>query len=96
VIFVGYAARGTPARQIIDGASRVNLLGDEVAVRARVYTINGFSAHADQLELLNWHRHTRAGRTFLVHGEADVMRNFAARLQGTQVHLPLAHEGFDL
>lgn len=96
VIFVGYAARGTPARQIIDGASSVKLLGEEVAVRARVHTINGFSAHADQHELLDWHRHTRAARTFLVHGEADVMRTFAACLQGSDVQLPLPHEGFDL
>ena len=96
VVFVGYAAQGTPARRIIDGAPSVTLLGEEVPVRARVYTINGFSAHADQAELLQWHGQTGAKRTFLVHGDAEVMRRFAARLQGTEVQLPEPHQAFTL
>jgi metallo-beta-lactamase family protein len=48
VIFVGFAAKGTLARQIIDGQSPVYILGDEIPVRATIHTINGFSAHADQ------------------------------------------------
>ena len=51
VIFVGFAAVGTLARQIIDGARSVNLFGEDIPVRARIHTINGFSAHADQQEL---------------------------------------------
>jgi len=95
VIFVGYAARGTLARRIIDGLASVSLFGEYVPVRARVYTINGFSAHADQAELLKWHRHTLAGRTYLVHGDAEVMGRFAAQLQATDVHIPQLHEGFN-
>jgi metallo-beta-lactamase family protein len=89
VVFVGYAARGTPARQIIDGARSVTLLGQEVPVRAEVHTINGFSAHADQAELLRWH--TRVGgaeRTILVHGESGAMNAFAALLSGVPVSMP--------
>ena len=96
VIFVGYAARGTLARQIIDGAQTVRLFGEDVPVRARVHTINGFSAHADQAELLAWHRHTTASRTFLVHGEPDVMRSFAGRLHDTVVEMPRLHQEFTL
>ena len=48
VIFVGFAAKGTLARQIIDGQNPVHILGDYVPVRASIHTINGFSAHADQ------------------------------------------------
>jgi len=96
VIFVGYAARGTLARRIIDGAPSVNLFGEEVPVRARVHTINGFSAHADQAELLKWHRQTLAGRTFLVHGDPEVMSRFADQLQATNVQIPRLHEGFSL
>ncbi len=96
VVFVGYAGLGTPARRIIDGASSIMLFGEEIPVRARVYTINGFSAHADQRDLLRWHERTGARRTFLVHGDHEVMRRFAARLPDTQVELPAIHQQFVL
>lgn len=97
VMFVGYAAQGTPARRIIDGAKHVRILGEDVPVRASVHTVNGFSAHADQRELLQWHAGI-AGRkgTFLVHGEAGVMAEFARHLQGERVEMPNPHQGFDL
>jgi metallo-beta-lactamase family protein len=82
IVFVGYAAVGTPARAIIDGAKQVSLLGQQIPVRARIYTINGFSAHADQAELLAWQKQTGAKRTFLVHGEEDTMRQPARPCAG--------------
>jgi metallo-beta-lactamase family protein len=96
VIFVGFAAKGTLARQIIDGQNPVHILGDDVPVRAGIHTINGFSAHADQAALLKWHGHTGAGRTFLTHGEEDTMQAFASRLGKTQVEMPRLNQGFDL
>lgn len=96
VIFVGFAAKGTLARRIIDGAQSVALFGEEIPVRARIYTINGFSAHADRDELLAWQRHTRAPHTFLVHGEEAAMQQFAARLQNTQVEMPVPGQAYDL
>ncbi len=96
VIFVGFAAKGTLARQIIDGQNPVHILGDDVPVRARVHTINGFSAHADQAELLIWHGHTGAGRTFLTHGEEAAMQKFASRLGKTRVEMPTLNQTFDL
>lgn len=96
IVFVGYAGRGTLARRIIDGAQSVTLFGEEIAVRASVHTINGFSAHADQAELLAWHAQTGAARTFLVHGEPDTMQHFAACLRGTQVEMPALHQTFAL
>jgi metallo-beta-lactamase family protein len=72
VIFVGYAAEGTLARQIIDGARFVEIFGEAVQVNARIHTINGFSAHADQAGLLAWHAATgEPAMTFLVHGDPD-------------------------
>jgi metallo-beta-lactamase family protein len=97
VVFVGYAAHGTLARRIIDGARHVRIYGHDIPVRATIYTINGFSAHADQAELLAWHR--RAGspaRTFLVHGEEDVMEVFAGLLRDTEVEIPVFGQRFDL
>lgn len=97
IIFVGYAARGTLAREIIDGATKVRIFGEEIQVCAQVFTINGFSAHADQAELLAWYAQTGSpARTFLVHGEEKVMGHFAANLENTAVEMPVLHEQFDL
>ncbi|HEY6597833.1 MAG TPA: MBL fold metallo-hydrolase [Pseudomonadales bacterium] len=96
VIFVGFAAQGTLARRIIDGASEVEIFGEPVQVRAQLHTINGFSAHADRDELRAWHAKAAPGRTFLVHGEEATMRKFATLLPDTEVELPGLHETFDL
>ena len=96
VIFVGFAAEGTPARRIIDGAKCLSLLGEEVAVRAKIHTINGFSAHADQRELLAWRGSVdRVEETFVVHAEESVMEEFALRLEG-RVVMPRLHESVAL
>ncbi|WP_233809844.1 MBL fold metallo-hydrolase RNA specificity domain-containing protein [Paraburkholderia sp. HP33-1] len=94
VIFVGYAARGTLARVLIDGAKQVTLFGESVPVRARLHTINGFSAHADRDELLAWHRALKPARTVLVHGDEDVMQQFASSLEDTEVHMPRRGDEF--
>jgi metallo-beta-lactamase family protein len=96
VVFVGFAARGTLARQIIDGAREVKIFGEPTPVRASIHTINGFSAHADQAELLAWHRRIGPQRTFLVHGEEDTMRKFATLLRDTEVELPKLGQRFPL
>jgi metallo-beta-lactamase family protein len=97
IVFVGYAAGGTLARQIIDGAEVVRVLQDEVEVNAEIYTIGGFSAHADQRELLQWHGQTGSPqRTFLVHGEEKAMLTLASHLTSTRVEMPLLHQSFIL
>jgi metallo-beta-lactamase family protein len=96
IVFVGYAATGTLARRIIDGAKQVKIFGEEVPVKARIYTINGFSAHADQAELLAWQKQTGARRTFLVHGEQNSMSRFAACLGDTHVEIPAQNQSFEL
>jgi len=97
VLFVGFAARGTLARIIIDGAKRVKLFGEEVRVRASIHTIGGFSAHADRDELLSWYRQLgNPSRTFLVHGEQEVMQAFAGQLENTEVIMPELGQEFPL
>ncbi|ARU30982.1 MBL fold metallo-hydrolase [Sulfuriferula sp. AH1] len=96
VIFVGFAAEGTLARLIIDGVPKVRIFGEEIAVKAKIYTINGFSAHADRDELLAWHRHIKPERTFLVHGEEAVMQSFASHLKNTEVYMPIRNQVFAL
>ncbi|MBV1698340.1 MAG: MBL fold metallo-hydrolase [Hyphomicrobiales bacterium] len=96
VIFVGYAANGTLARRIINGQDPVRIFGEDIPVRAKIYTIDGFSAHADQAGLLKWQESTGAARTFLTHGEEGSMRSIASRLAKTQVEMPAPNQGFDL
>jgi metallo-beta-lactamase family protein len=95
VLFVGYAATGTLARNVIDGAKEVRIYGEKIPVRAKIHTINGFSAHADQAELLAWHGQTgNPERTYLVHGDEQVMRQFAGHLKQTEVVMPEQHQKF--
>jgi metallo-beta-lactamase family protein len=96
VIFVGYAAQGTLARHIIDGADTVSIYGEQIPVRARIHTIGGFSAHADQAELLAWHEHAGPATTFLVHGDLAAMTHFAGCLKDVRVEMPELHEEFEL
>ena len=97
IVFVGFAAIGTLARRIIDGAKQVRIFGEEIPVRAKIHTINGFSAHADQAELLAWHKNIGTPKhTFLVHGEAETMALFAAKLHNTQVEMPTLGQQFTL
>ncbi len=102
VIFVGFAAPGTLARRIIDSSTQedkkpqVRLFGDDIPVNARIYTINGFSAHADRNELLAWHGAIKPERTILVHGEEKAMTAFAESLHGTKVLMPEQGESIDL
>lgn len=78
VLFVGYQAAGTLGREIVDGSSKVRILGEQHAVRARIEQINGFSAHADRSELMRWLRSIDKAprRVFVVHGEAPVADAF--------------------
>jgi metallo-beta-lactamase family protein len=99
VIFVGFAAVGTLARRIIDGAQYVRLFGEDVQVAAHISTINGFSAHADRDGLLDWYRGSGSPRTtFLVHGEDPSRDALATALeqQGTHVEKPLLLQRFTL
>jgi metallo-beta-lactamase family protein len=92
VVFVGYAASGTLARRIIDGQQHVHIFGEEVRVAARIYTIGGFSAHADQRGLHDWYQTVGSPeKTFLVHGEDHARQALAAVLeaQGHHVELPV-------
>lgn len=79
VVFVGYQAQGTTGRLIVDGAGRVKIFGEDVAVHAKIHTIGGFSAHADRDGLLKWlgHFEPKPAATVIIHGEAQSSRSFA-------------------
>jgi len=73
VIIVGYQAIGTPGRALVDGAKTFRMGSEEIAVKATIHTLGGFSAHASQSQLLDWVSHFNAPhpRLYLVHGEAE-------------------------
>jgi metallo-beta-lactamase family protein len=83
VIMIGFQAAGTLGRRLVDGAESVRIFGEDIPVRARVATLGGFSAHADQSALLAWLRQIRKApqQLFLVHGEEDVAAALAARIK---------------
>lgn len=84
VVFVGFQARGTLGRAIVDGAKEVWILGDKVAVKSRVFTIGGFSAHADQKELLEWlGLFKNSPEVFIVHGEESSALEFEKKVKET-------------
>ncbi|MBM4324268.1 MAG: MBL fold metallo-hydrolase [Deltaproteobacteria bacterium] len=57
IVFIGYQGEGTTGRRIVDGAESIRLFGEEVAIKAHIHTLGGFSAHADQKGLLEWLSH---------------------------------------
>jgi len=73
IVFVGYQGRGTPGRTIQGGGRDVSLDGQEYPIRAQVHSLSGYSAHADQRNLLDFIRNmkTPPGEVVLVHGEED-------------------------
>jgi metallo-beta-lactamase family protein len=77
-MFVGYQAIGTLGRRIVDGDPEVRILGVNYPVKARVVQIQGFSAHADREELLQWLGSLKKAprRLFIVHGEAESAKGF--------------------
>ena len=73
IVFVGFQVPGTLGRRIIDGAKQVKIFGKKIDVRAKVHTLGGFSAHADQGDLMYWLRNFGhyPREIFIVHGDND-------------------------
>ena len=84
VLFVGYQAQRSLGRVIQSGTSPVRIFGEWYPVRARIETIDGFSAHADLDELVEWFEQLGGPpqRTFVVHGEESAAVSFARALEG--------------
>ena len=83
IVFVGFQAQGTPGRKIVDGATNVRIFNEDVAVKAKIFTINGFSGHAGQTQLMDWFGHfkTRNLKLFLTHGEYMAQKELAKAIR---------------
>ncbi len=101
IIFVGYQAEGTLGRRIVDGAKQVKIYGETIAVNASVYTLGGFSGHADQAGLLKWlsTNNNPAAKVFIVHGEEETALTFSKIISqkfNLSTHVPRWGEILDL
>lgn len=83
IVFVGYQAEGTLGKMLVEGATEVTMFGEVISVCAEIYNLGGFSGHADQKSLLEWIGgfEQKPKQVFLVHGEADSKKDFAALIK---------------
>ncbi len=83
VLFVGYQAQGSTGRRILDGHKKIKILGEEVAVKAKIESLQGLSAHADLPMLLEWvgKFKNKPKKIFLVHGEDDSVENLKKEIE---------------
>jgi metallo-beta-lactamase family protein len=93
IVFVGFQAEGTPGRRIVDGAKTIRIFSEDIAIKAKVWTINGFSAHAGQRQLLDWlgNFQNKKMPVFLVHGESSAQDQLASLIRqklGFDVTIP--------
>ncbi|SIN66363.1 MBL fold metallo-hydrolase RNA specificity domain-containing protein [Algoriphagus halophilus] len=83
VVFVGYQAEGTRGRRLLEGEPEIRIYGREVPVKAKIYQIDGLSAHADQNELMDWAEGfiEKPKIAFIIHGEEK-----SASVLGQKLH----------
>ncbi len=94
VVFVGYQAVGTPGRKLVEQTKKITLFGEDMEVKARIFTINGFSGHAGQSQLLDWLAPLTGDGTqvVLVHGENSAQTTLAGLIQERFSLAPLIPE----
>ena len=101
IVFVGYQAEGTVGRKLLEGAPEVKILGETIAVHARIVQLQGMSGHADKNGLLEWVQafEKKPDKVFVVHGEDEVAAGFAELLRqeyGLDAFAPYSGTEFDL
>ncbi len=81
LVITGYQAANTPGRALVDGARHIRLWGETIRVAAKVHTIGGLSAHADQIALKNWYANfENRPPVVLVHGEGEAIAGLSGCL----------------
>ncbi len=81
VIICGFQALGTPGRLLVDGAESLTIHGRNIPVKAKIHTVGGLSAHADQAELIHWYQHfEQMPPLVLIHGEKEAQERLLAKL----------------
>jgi len=83
VLIVGYQGDGSLGRRLVNGEKLVSIHGEKVAVKGRVHTLGGFSAHAGQTDLLTWFSALAPAkpRVVLTHGEDEPRQILSQKIQ---------------
>lgn len=81
VLIVGFQAKNTLGRKLVEGQKSVNIFGKEYKVKSKVVVMNEFSAHADRNDLIEYVRITNPKMIFLVHGEDEQLIPFTEYLK---------------
>ena len=81
VIFTGFQSQGTLGRRLVNREPSIRIFGEEIAVRAQVYTIGGFSAHAGRTQLVDWVLRASPRRVVTYHGEPEAQDALATAIE---------------
>lgn len=101
ILFVGFQAKGTLGRKLIDGVKEIKLRGKMYPVRASIKSIQALSAHADYNEMLDWLSHFKKApkKLFLNHGEKEAAEELKEKIEkrfGWNVVIAKYGESFEL
>ncbi len=101
ILFIGYQAKGTLGRQLIEGAASVKIFGEDIPVRCRAFGIGGYSAHADQAQILDWLSPMRFSlkKAFVIQGEEEASGALAVKIRdelAIDAVVPDVGESFEL
>lgn len=102
ILFVGYQVPGTLGFNLLHGAKKVHIFGEEIEVNATIKNLPGISGHADQPHLLDWIGHFKENppkKVFVVHGQDEVTDNYAALVHDTygfDATAPYSGDAWDL
>lgn len=93
IVFVGYQAEGTLGRRIKEGEKLVKIFGEEIRVNAEIYSLEGFSGHADKNELMWWIQSfkNKPKKIFIVHGEEEATEEICRKIEeelNIEAHIP--------
>lgn len=94
LVFIGYQARGTLGRILVDGVKNIKMFGQEFYVKAQIHTLGGFSAHAGKTQLVDWAcAFKNRPRFYLVHGEPEPLQALTEALRARQLDVTPAEKG---
>lgn len=101
VVFVGYQAEGTLGRRILDGAKDVKIFGENIHINAEIYSLEGFSGHADKNGLIRWLNNfqKKPEKVFFVHGESeskDSLKTEIEKTLGINCIIPVYNNSYEI